>query len=77
MLLSTLRSGFYSTISESDSDAMGVGKTSESIDRCFAWEMQKLGPSPDVPDRLLNKVKKNGDKIVASHLEKNGRASNQ
>lgn len=35
------------------------------------------GPSPDVSDRLLNKVKKNGDKIVVSHLEKNGRVSNQ
>lgn len=46
-------------------------------DRCFAWEMQKLGPSSDVSDRLLNKIKKNGDKIVASHLEKNGSASNQ
>lgn len=75
--LSTLRSWCHSSISENESDDMYMGKPPESIDKCFAWKVQELKPSPDVSDRFLDRVKKNGDQIVVSHLEKNGRASNQ
>lgn len=37
---------------------MGAGKAC-GFDRCFVWEVEKLGSSPAIFRRLLNKVKRN------------------
>lgn len=55
----------------------GVGKTSESVDICFAWELQELGPPPDVSVRLFSKVKENSDRTVVSHLVNDSQSSNR
>lgn len=38
---------------------MGAGKACGGVDRCFVWEVEKLGSSPAASNRLLNKVKRN------------------
>lgn len=38
---------------------MGARKACGGVDRCFVWEVQKLGSSPAASNRLLNKVKRN------------------
>lgn len=43
---------------------MGIGKTGRGVGRYFAWEMQKLGTYPAIPDTFLGKIKGNVDQII-------------
>lgn len=41
-----------------------MGKTGRGVNRCFTWEMQKLGTYPVIPDTFLVKIKENVNQTV-------------